>query len=165
MGAEVVAQEVEQLKSEGKIRHFGVSNFAVHQLAWLGQHTQIENHQIEHSLLGHPALDDGRLEQCVQMQILPTAWLPLGGGEMFAPSDHPQIQRIQHAAKALADVRSLTPEQVLLAWVCQHPAGIVPIVGRANMERIFLLLQSANWRMTRENWYGLLEASRGQRVA
>jgi len=45
-----------------------------------------------------------------------------------------------------------------------HPAGIIPIVGSQQPARIAEALQALNVRWTRQEWYAVLVAARGQRL-
>jgi predicted oxidoreductase len=58
----------------------------------------------------------------------------------------------------------VSPEAILIAWVLQHPAGIVPIIGTMNPRRIAAACRADEVELTREEWYRLYEAARGVRV-
>jgi predicted oxidoreductase len=51
---------------------------------------------------------------------------------------------------------------VALAWLLKHPGRIVPIVGTTNPERIREAVRAAEIGLTREEWYRLLIAARGE---
>ena len=53
---------------------------------------------------------------------------------------------------------------IALAWLLMHPSGIVPIVGSTNPERIRDALKADEIELTRDQWYRLLETSRGERL-
>ena len=48
-----------------------------------------------------------------------------------------------------------------LAWLLKHPAGIMPIIGTINPDRIRDAANAASLELTREEWYRLLIAARG----
>ena len=82
MDVEEVVAAFDQLRREGKVGEFGVSNFAPSQVAllqsaWL---RPLIVNQIELSLTALAPLSDGTLDQCQQLEITPLAWSPLGGG-------------------------------------------------------------------------------------
>jgi predicted oxidoreductase len=45
-----------------------------------------------------------------------------------------------------------------------HPAGIVPIVGSQQPERIAEAARAIGLRWTRQDWYAVLVASRGEKL-
>ncbi len=51
---------------------------------------------------------------------------------------------------------------VALAWLLKHPAGIVPIVGSTKPEKIREGANAPRVELTREEWYRLLLAARGE---
>ncbi|MEL7222859.1 MAG: aldo/keto reductase, partial [Bacteroidota bacterium] len=68
-----VAAAVHQLKRQGKILHFGVSNFTPSQFSFLNQYTKLVTNQIEASLLHTDPLFEGTFDQCLEMGIKPMA--------------------------------------------------------------------------------------------
>ena len=48
---------------------------------------------------------------------------------------------------------------VALAWLLRHPAGIVPIVGSTQPERIRELTAATELKLSREQWYALLTSA------
>jgi predicted oxidoreductase len=51
---------------------------------------------------------------------------------------------------------------VALAWLLKHPSRIQPIVGTINPDRIREAAKAADIELTREEWYKLLLAARGE---
>ena len=159
-----IAEAVENLKKAGKIKHFGVSNFTPSQFDLLNSYTPLATNQIELSLLHLNALDDGILDQCKKHNISPTAWSPFGGGSIFSDKEDSRVQRIRKTASELGETHGASIDQILLAWLFRHPSGIVPIVGSSKIERIKSAAEAAQIQLSREEWYELLEASRGEEV-
>jgi predicted oxidoreductase len=60
--------------------------------------------------------------------------------------------------------RGITRTAAALAWLLRHPAGIVPIIGSTQPERIRVAAAAAEIELTREEWYRLLEAARGEKL-
>jgi predicted oxidoreductase len=50
------------------------------------------------------------------------------------------------------------------AWLMAHPAGIIPIIGSQQADRIAEGAQAAKVRWTRQDWYAVLVAARGERL-
>ncbi|MEM8886409.1 MAG: aldo/keto reductase [Bacteroidota bacterium] len=159
-----IAEAVERLKKAGKIKHFGVSNFTPSQFDLLNSYTPLATNQIEVSLLHLNALDDGSLDQCIKHKIAPTAWSPFGGGSIFSEKEDIRVKRIRKTAAELGEKHEASIDQILLAWLFRHPSGIVPIVGSSKIERIKSAVEAAHIKLSREEWYELLEASRGEEV-
>ena len=53
---------------------------------------------------------------------------------------------------------------IALAWLLQHPSRIIPIVGSTNPLHIREAARAAEVALSREEWYRLLEAARGERL-
>jgi predicted oxidoreductase len=47
-------------------------------------------------------------------------------------------------------------------WLMAHPAGIIPIVGSQNIERIAEATAALGMRWSRQDWYAVLVAARGE---
>lgn len=157
------------LREAGKVREFGVSNFRPSQLSALQQACPFPLivNQVEISLLHTTSLDDGTLDQCLSQSITPLAWSPLARGRMVRPSDpsaDPQVDAVGRVLDELARQQGVGRAEMALAWLLKHPAGIIPIVGSANPIRIAQQAAAARLRLSREDWYRLLEAARGVRL-
>lgn len=160
-----IAEAFEQLKKAGKVRAFGVSNFTASQFDLLHSFTPLVTNQVEASILHLDAFGDGTLDQCLKHGVVPTAWSPFGGGALFSEEVTPRVERIREVANGLAEKYSASLDQVLLAFLHQHPAGIIPVVGTTKVERVEAALKSLTVKMTREEWYDLWQASTGEEVA
>ncbi len=53
---------------------------------------------------------------------------------------------------------------MVLVWLLRHPASVQPIIGTLRPERIRACAQADAITLTREEWYALLTAVRGERV-
>ena len=65
---------------------------------------------------------------------------------------------------AIAKARAVSRSVVALAWLLKHPSRIVPIVGSTNVNRVRESVKADAMDLTREEWYRLLEAARGERL-
>ena len=70
--------------------------------------------------------------------------------------------RIVPVLDAIAKERGTSRMVVALSWLLKHPSKIIPIVGSTNPERIREALKAADLELTREEWYRLLLAGRGE---
>jgi predicted oxidoreductase len=81
------------------------------------------------------------------------------------PADAPaNVQAAAREIAALAGKYQTTKEAIALAWLLRHPAGIQPIIGTLNADRLVDSCRGDSVTLTREEWYRLLEAARGQAV-
>lgn len=165
LNADEVAKAFTQLKQQGKVLHFGVSNFKPQQLELLRSRFPVEVNQIQCSVTHMEPLTDGTLDQCQQSGIVPMAWSPLGGGSLFAAQDDDRSLRIGAAASILAETYGVTPDMILLNWLLTHPATIYPVLGTTKQERVKNAVDAAGFQLSREEWYMLWRASTGREVA
>ena len=180
---EDVARAFDQLHASGKVRYFGVSNHTAAQIALLQHHVRqpIVLNQMELSLLHHHLISDGilanmngygypnvsgLLDFCRLNQIMVQAWSPTAGGKVFAgQADSTDAQqRLARRITALADKYGTADEAITLAWLLRHPAGIQPILGTRNVDRIGKSAAADSISLSRREWYELLEAARGESV-
>ena len=168
---EEVAQAFSQLKAAGKVRHFGVSNFRPTLLTALevACPMPLVAHQVEISLAKLDAFTDGTLDQCLIERITPMAWSPLaagliGGGatRLLSSQKAYRPELFLPVLEAVAQAHGVSRTVVALAWLLKHPAGILPIIGTTNPERIREATKAAELELTREEWYRLLIAARGE---
>ena len=157
----IVAETIQNLQKQGKIRAFGVSNFPPSGMALLQPHLAVAANQIQCSLLHPEPLFDGTVDFHLQHRIATLAWAPLGG--IFAKTDE-QTQRTRNAVHQLARQMGCELEQIVLAWLGKHPANIIPVVGTTELPRMKLACQAMELTLETEAWFALLEASRGHKV-
>ena len=170
---EEVAQAFSYLKSSGKVRCFGISNFRPTLVTALQAACPMPLivHQVEISLAKLDAFTDGTLDQCLIERITPMAWSPLAAGligdgaNRLLPSQQKyQPQRFLPELESVAKAHGVSRTTVALAWLLKHPARIMPIIGTTNPDRIREATKAADLELTREEWYRLLIAARGEPV-
>jgi predicted oxidoreductase len=166
-----VARAFVQLKEQGKVRQFGVSNFRPTLLTALQAvcPLPIVAHQFEFSLTRLAPLTDGTLDQCLIEGVTPMAWSPLGGGlladgpgRLLSWQQQYQPDRIRPVLDELALAHGVSRAAVALAWLRRHPSRVMPIVGSTRPERIRDAARAADLELSREEWYRLLLAARGE---
>lgn len=160
-----VAEAFRQLSESGKVLHFGVSNFNPMQVDLLRRHHPVEVNQVEVSVLHTDCLYDGVLDQAMREGIRIQAWSPMGAGRLVGENADERSRRVMAMAAILAEKHGCKPEQVILAWLFRHPAGIVPVVGTTRIERIRDAVGAKDVKLTAEEWFMLLRASTGREVA
>lgn len=184
---EEVAIAFDVLYESGKVRHFGVSNMSAAQMRFLQKYSSypIVVNQLEMSLkrldwieqgvlvnqqLGaNVNFADGIIEHCRMEDIQIQAWGPLAkgmftGGSLVNPSD--TVLKTKEAVEKMASEKNTSAEAIVLAWLMRHPAMIQPVIGTANPERIRKCEDAVKQSevMTREDWYTLYVAARGDKV-
>jgi predicted oxidoreductase len=163
--ADEVAKAFTQLKEQGKVRAFGVSNFSKWQVDLLKSRFPVHANQIQCSVLQLEPFVDGTLDQCQQYRIVPMAWSPMGGGNLFVDTDDERNKRILAVASYLAEKHDAGPSVILLSWLLSHPSSIHPVLGTTKMRRVEEAVAATKIRLEREEWFMLWRASTGREVA
>jgi predicted oxidoreductase len=160
-----VARALEDAVAAGKVRALGVSNYTAAQVealaAFLGQ--PLATTQPEISPLRIEPFENGELDQAMRLGLTPLAWSPLGGGSLLAPEtarDKAVAAELDRVAREQGVGRSVAA----YSWLMAHPAGIIPIVGSQSTGRIAEAAQALAMRWTRQDWYAVLVAARGERL-
>jgi predicted oxidoreductase len=174
MNPEEIAEAFTKLHQKGKVRFFGVSNFTASQVDLLRSTSSnirlTSVHQVEISLLNRYAMETGLLDQCQIQRMTPLAWSPLAGGvlgDSYTPTaadlkKFPTLEDTHRTLDEIAHEHQTTRSVVALAWLLKHPSGIIPIVGSVRPERIRQFTQADEVNLSREEWYKLLLAARGE---
>lgn len=164
MSPHEIAEAVSELKTAGKILHFGVSNFTPSQFNVLYQHTPLATNQVECSPLHPDPMLDGTFDQLVLHNARPMIWSPFGSGKYFN-EENSAARRLRQAVLSVNEKYESPGEDViLLAWLLRHPAGIVPILGTSKIDRLRSAKNALNIRLDSQDWYAILEAARGHEV-
>ncbi|TWD52990.1 putative oxidoreductase [Arthrobacter sp. AG367] len=182
-----VASAVGQLMDEGKVRQLGVSNMSAAQIEALRDRleTPVVANQLEMSLLkrawlesqvlvNHPehldySFPHGTLEYCTRNNVTLQAYGALARGVYTgAEPDSPTSADAATAelVAGLAEEYGTSGEGVLLGWLMKHPAGIAPVIGTVNPDRIRACGDAARvaQALTRADWYKLWVTARGSNI-
>jgi predicted oxidoreductase len=186
MQEDEVANALGVLRSSGKVRHFGVSNFNAAQIKRLAKRLRqpIVVNQIHAGLdaiapitdglefalaigrgatpnINHPAcIGAGTLDYCRLQDIQVQAWSPLPRSVLM-PSilSSPALQHLARLLKDLASANASTPAAMALAWLLRHPANIMPIIGATNPAHLIDGCSADQMTMSRDDWYELFIAA------
>jgi predicted oxidoreductase len=155
---EVVAEAFTQLRSQGKVRHFGVSNFTSSQFEMLQSNLSfpLVTNQIELSLTAHFPMFDGTLDTLMKHKACPMAWSPLGGGKLMDPG-------FQHVF-AKAPQYKATDNQMAVAWLLKHPSKVFPVIGTTKPERIVESAGAMNVTLDVQDWFDMLKVVQGKEM-
>jgi len=166
-----IAGAFAQLYDAGKVRFFGVSNFRPSLVSALQAACPfpLVVNQVEISLVQRAALEDGTLDQCLERNMTPMAWSPLGAGllgdgakRLLTAQQSYRPEAVVKALDAVASARGVSRPVVAYAWLLKHPSRIVPIVGSTDPGRIREAGEAADFELTREEWYRLFLVARGE---
>lgn len=154
-----VAEAFNLLRKEGKVLHFGVSNFTPSQFRMLQKHLSfpLVTNQIEISLSCVDPFFNGDLDTLIEFGASPMAWSPLGGGKPMAMDERSLFNK---AAKYNASY-----SQMWLAWLLKHPSNIFPILGTTKPERIIEGARAIGYDIDRQDWFDMLKWTTGKDVA
>ncbi len=180
---EEVARAFDHLKQVGKVRFFGVSNHMASQIQflqkWLSQplvanqlqFSVVHTHLIDEGIVMNrsdypePTRGEGTLEFCRMQDITIQAWSPLAGGIVSGKPLETPDERIEETAALvarMAEEKGVSQTAIVVAWLLRHPARIQPIIGTTNPARIAGACQADDVELTREEWYSLFIAGRGE---
>jgi pyridoxine 4-dehydrogenase len=113
------------LQQEGKIRHIGLSEVSVEQLAAAQKVATIVSVQNMYNLTVRTS--EALLDKVAEEGIAFIPWFPLAGGPLSA-SDGP-LQRI-------AADHHATPSQLALAWLLKRSPVVLPIPGTSSVAHL-----------------------------
>ncbi|MBA2175022.1 aldo/keto reductase family oxidoreductase [Halobacillus locisalis] len=166
MNGEEVAEAFTQLKNEGKVRYFGVSNFKDHQWNMLQSFLPFDliTNQIELSAYQLENFEDGTLNLCQEKRVAPMAWSPLAGGDVFKAENEKAMRLRDTLSTVQQEIGADDIDQVLYAWLLNHPAKIMPIVGSGKTDRIDRAVKSLEFELNHDQWFDILQSSMGHDV-
>ena len=176
---EEIAEAFDKLYSEGKVKHFGVSNVPPMQLELLKKYVKqpLVFNQLQFSLdqtqLIDPTLylnnlttersvdrDNGILDYCRLNDITVQAWSPLQIG-MFKGCfvDHPDYPELNAALQRIGEKYLVSKTAVAIAWILRHPAKMQAIAGTMNPKHLKDICDAYKVELTHKEWYELYLAS------
>jgi diketogulonate reductase-like aldo/keto reductase len=128
-------ETLESLKRQGKIRHWGVSNFDVSDMKELGALRGAGNcaaNQVLYSLEDR-GIEWQLLPECQKAEIAVMAYCPLGQGRLVG----------DRALAPIARKHAVTPAAVALAWLLARP-GVIAIPKTSHAGRMRENAQAAD---------------------
>ena len=161
MNPEEIATTFQILKNNGKVKHFGVSNFSVSQFELINQYFPLITNQIEVSVNQVSSFDNGTLDQLMMKSLRPMAWSVLGN--YFSEKSEQNI-RLKAIIQNLCQKYNAGENQILLAFILKHPSKIIPFIGTSRKETIKELKKSLMIDLETIDWFKILEANRGVEV-
>ena len=159
------ADALETVVKQGKALNVGVSNFMPSQLTMLQSYMDIPlvTNQMELSVKNTENFFNGVVDDAFTRRIPLMAWSPLGGGDVFKSTDE-KFVRLRTVLTKIAEEHKTTIDAVIYAWLFVHPVRIAAITGTMNADRIQTAVDATELELSYDEWYQILEASRGYAV-
>ncbi len=159
MDPEEVSEAFGLLKQNGKVLHFGVSNFTSTQFEMLQSYLPfpLVTNQIEVSLSKLDAYYDGTLDILLKHETAPMVYSPLGQGKLVSGNSGSPLWEKRDKYKA-------TEAQLALAWLLRHPANLFPVIGTTKPERILESAKAIDIKLDRQDWFEMLKTASGTDV-
>ncbi|MEP1588816.1 MAG: aldo/keto reductase [Tateyamaria sp.] len=153
---------LDEVVKSGKVGAVGVSNFRPYDwdLLQSAMKTPMITNQIEISLGQIDPFSNGDLAFHQQHGHHLMAWSPLGGGGLMSGSD-----KLHAVMDELAETHNVDRAAVAVAFLLAHPAGILPVMGTNNLDRIKRISDAMRVKLDRPTWFRLYEAALGHEVA
>ena len=166
---------LEQLKADGKIRHYGVSNFTVEMMKECEQTGHLAANQVGYHMFDR-RMESAVLPYCLESNTGYMAYGSLGFGLLsgaFTPEttfvdwdwrssgkafglplftgDHFAKEiKVAERLKAVAAAHDKSLPQLAIAWVLGNQAVSVALVGMRNEHELQENVAAADWRLTEE---------------
>lgn len=126
-----------ELRSEGKLRHIGVSEFTVADLDRARAVAPIATVQNRYNVRDRKY--DDVVDYCAANGIGFMPWFPLGSGRLCAPDGPLAPVAARHGA---------TPSQIALAWLLARSPVMLPIPGTASIAHLEQNVAAADVTLT-----------------
>ena len=175
---EEVASAFDTLKSQGKVRHFGVSNQNPMQIELLRKHVgqPIVANQLQLSITNATMIsagvnvnmlndsavnrDGGVLDYCRVHDITIQPWSPYQYGFFQGVFlDNPEFPTLKAAIDEVAERHGVANTTIAMAWLLRHPARMQPVTGTMNTTRLKDCIRAADVHLSREEWYAIYQAA------
>ena len=163
MDADEVARAFDELRTSGKVRYFGVSNFTPAQFDLLQSRTPLVTNQIELHPLHLAPLSDGTLDQCQQHRIQPMIWSPLAGGRLMT-GDDPVSVRVRDALTAIGARHAVSSATMAFAWLLRQPSRPIPVAGSRRIEAMQEAVAALSLELDAQEWTEIWSAATGHDV-
>jgi len=151
--------ELVRLKSEGKIRHIGVSNVSLAELKRCERLTLVVSVQNRYNLEDRDS--DEVLAYCESKAIAFLPWAPLGSGRHARGSgalrvlDRMRGSSALRALERVAEHHGITVGQAAIAWLLARSTVMLPIPGTGSIEHLEQNVAAASVRFSPQDLHEL----------
>ena len=173
-----VAAAFDQLKEQGKVNYFGVSNqkpmqiellkksikqpLVANQLQFGIKHTGMIDQGIHVNMKDEASLDrDGSILDYSRLNDMTIqAWSPFQygffEGVFLGNEKFPELNKVMNQ---IAETHAISTTALASAWILRHPATMQVIAGTMNQQRIKEIAASTSVELSREEWYEIYRAA------
>ena len=160
----IVAQACEELKAEGKVNFFGVSNFTTSQFSMLSKFVDLQTNQIQASPLYLDHFINGEFDQALERQFSPMLWSPLARGKFFKPQTDKESS-LANCLSELSKKYDCHMDILIYSWLLSHPSRPHIILGTNKISRIESSKLALKIKWDIQDWFKVWTTSTGQEVA
>jgi aryl-alcohol dehydrogenase-like predicted oxidoreductase len=128
-----------ELQREGKVRHVGVSNVSVEQLATAREIVPVVSVQNRYNVAGRHT--EGVLQACERHGLGFIPWFPLDAGS---------LEDLREPLEQIARAQDATVFQIAIAWLLAHSPVMLPIPGTSSVAHLEENVAAAELRLTDE---------------
>lgn len=169
-----LAEAFDELQTEGKVRHFGVSNFnpqqiellqaAVNQPLLIDQlqfglkHTGMIDYALHTNMTDAASVshDGGLLDYLRLKQMTIQTWSPFQYGTFTGTFiDNPQFPELNAKLAELADKYGVNKNAIAVAWILKYPAKMQVLIGTMNPEHLRASVMGSDLTLSNQEWYDL----------
>ena len=167
-----IAAAFDELQKDGKVRHFGVSNFnpmqvellqaglsqklLINQLQLSVMHTGPIDFNIHTNMTDARSIDHDRgvLDYSRLHNMTVQAWSPFQYGQIEGNFiGNPMFPEVNDVLQKLADKKGVSKNAIAAAWILRHPAIGQVIIGTMTPEHIVDSAKGADISLTAQEWY------------
>ena len=141
--------EIAKMKAEGKIRHVGLSNVTLDELARAQKIVPIVTVQNRYNLAHRESermtvsQSEEMIDICEREGIGFIPWSPLAMGELARPGS---------ALDQIAKRHNAQPSQIALAWLLQRSSTLLPIPGTSSVKHLEENVTGATIKLSKEEF-------------
>ena len=173
-----IAAAFDELQRDGKVRHFGVSNFnpmqvdllqsgvsqrlLINQLQLSVMHTGPIDFNIHTNMTDERSIDHDRgvLDYSRLHNMTVQAWSPFQYGQIEGNFiGNPKFPKVNEALQKVADQKGVSKNAVAAAWILRHPANTQVIIGTMTPAHIIDSAKGADISLTAQEWYDIYLAA------
>lgn len=178
MEPEEIAEAFETLKTSGKVRYFGVSNFKPMQMELISKYSneEIQANQMQLSITNSNMIrqgievnmetegavdrDESVLDYCRLHDITLQAWSPFQYGFFSGVFlGNPKFEKLNQVLDEIAEKYNVSTTTLAAAWILRHPAKMQVISGTTKLSRLQEICKAAEVPLTKEEWYRIYLAA------
>ena len=173
-----IAAAFDELQRDGKVRHFGVSNFnpmqvdllqsgvsqrlLINQLQLSVMHTGPIDFNIHTNMTDERSIDHDRgvLDYSRLHNMTVQAWSPFQYGQIEGNFiGNPKFPEVNDALQKVAEQKGVSKNAVAAAWILRHPANTQVIIGTMTPAHIIDSAKGADISLTAQEWYDIYLAA------